>query len=129
MSTGPTRKRARTRADEEPEDAKPDLMDGDASSPGHSGQLKKDEEFWFQDGTVILHAGDVELRVYRRLLEAHSPVFKESFAQSHPTRNVTIDGQPFSCPVVKLTDSVQDLRHVLRACMPKYAGRYVLPIT
>ncbi|KAI1792218.1 hypothetical protein LXA43DRAFT_887864 [Ganoderma leucocontextum] len=85
-------------------------------------EARHDDEFWFEDGTIILHAGDVEIRVYRGLLEDHSPVFKELFSQSHPTRTLSIDGQQFSCPVVRVTDSVQDLRHVLRGCMPKHTG-------
>ncbi len=126
MSARLPRKRARTDADEEPMGAEPDPFgDGDAaSSPGQASQQNKDEELWFEDGTVILHAGDAELRVYRGLLEARSSVLKELFAQSHPTRTVMIDGQHFTCPVVRLTDTIQDLRHVLRVCMPKHARRY-----
>ncbi|KAM5543850.1 hypothetical protein V8D89_002467 [Ganoderma adspersum] len=131
MSTRVTRKRARTNADEDSVDVKPDPSN--AAIPGHEAnappgsedamELKKDEDFWFEDGTVILHAGDVEFRVYGGLLEGHSMGFKELFAQSHPTRTVSIAGRTeFLCPVIKLSDSPHDLRHVLRSCMPKQAG-------
>ena len=134
MSTRTTRKRARTDADEDSADMKPDpsnpaISADEANATGLAGvpiPLKKDEEFWFEDGTVILHAGDVEFRVYGGLLESHSTVFKELFAQSHPTRAVSIAGRTdFLCPVIKLSDSPHDLRHVLRSCMPKQSGRSV----
>ena len=134
MSTRTTRKRARTDADEDSADVKPDpsnpaISADEADATGLAGvpiPLKKDEEFWFEDGTVILHAGDVEFRVYGGLLESHSAVFKELLAQSHPTRAVSIAGRTdFLCPVIKLPDSPHDLRHVLQSCMPKQSGRSV----
>ncbi len=135
MSARLARKRARTDGVEDMEDVKLDSSNNssasvdDSSTPSHSKsaiQLEKDEEFWFEDGTVILHAGDVEFRVYGGLLAGHSAVFKELFAQSHPTRTVSIAGRhDFPCPVVKLSDSPYDIRHFLRSCMPRQAGRYV----
>ena len=131
-----TRKRARTDADGEClQDTKPDTSanpgtesahEADVLNLGQGGKLKKDEEFWFHDGTVVLHAGDVELRVYRGLLESHSTVLAELFAQPHSKRHISADGQhSVPCPVIKLSDSAHDLRDVLRCYMPRHSRRYL----
>ena len=104
----PTRKRARTSstsADPQPE------------------SLKRDEEFWYGDGTIILIAADVEFRVYRGPLEKHSAVFRDMLSFPQPTKysapdsvsNPSSDSLPW--PVVRLTDSPYDLRHLLRVFM------------
>ena len=85
----------------------------------------QDGEFWFEDGTVILVARDVEFRVYGGLLADHSPVLRNLFARpGHPVRSVTKPGQPeFLCPVISLEDSPEDLRHVLRVYIPRHRLR------
>ena len=88
---------------------------------------EKDKEFWFEDGTVILAARDVEFRVYGGLLADHSPVLKELLTKhKHPTRLVFFYGQSKAmCPVIRLEDSPEDLRHMLRMCMPRQDTRCV----
>ena len=129
MSARVTRKRARTELEEiskeEPQEADnaPDVGDSDSDLKPlllddvlANGVLERDAELWISDGTIILVAQNVEFRFYRTLLADHSPVFKTLFAGQHPTRVVPIDEhQSISCPVVQLTDSAQDLRHILRA--------------
>ncbi|RPD58531.1 hypothetical protein L226DRAFT_466593 [Lentinus tigrinus ALCF2SS1-7] len=78
------------------------------------GQRKKDEEFWFEDGTVILVAQAVEFRVFKGVLADHSPVFADMFSLPQPPEAASI-----SCPVVHVTDTPEDLRHMLRVYMPK----------
>ena len=106
-SKSPPRKRART-------------------SPASEGprSLKKDEEFWYDDGTIILIAGNIEFRVYRGPLAKHSPVFRDMLALPQPPIS---DSTPSSfeepvlappCPAVHVTDSPTDLRHFLRAFVP-----------
>ena len=41
--------------------------------------VTKDKEFWFNDGTVILVAQDVEFCIYKGILAEHSPVFSDMF--------------------------------------------------
>ena len=95
---------------------------------GTAPVLERDPEFWFSDGTVILVAKNVEFRFYRALLADRSPVFNAKFADQHPTRDVQFDDQhSFSCPVVHLTDSPEDLRHILRAYVSGKQTRQVLP--
>ena len=87
---------------------------------------ERDEEFWFEDGTVILVAGGIEFRIYSGLLAAHSPVFRDLLAKPNPTRSDPSDGTYGArCPIVHLSDSPEDLRHLLRACFPKRLGRFV----
>ncbi|KAI0703101.1 hypothetical protein C8Q76DRAFT_753974 [Earliella scabrosa] len=79
----------------------------------------KDEEFWLEDGTVILVTGYVQFRVYSGILANHSTVFKEIFSEPHFVRHVSVHGgHDFPCPVVRLSDSPHDLRHLLRVYMP-----------
>ena len=73
----------------------------------------RDEELWFEDGNLILRAGEVEFKVYQGPLAAHSPVFDDMLSLPQP------DGEPVYkerslCPVVNLSDSPEDLRHFLR---------------
>ncbi|RPD58518.1 hypothetical protein L226DRAFT_614694 [Lentinus tigrinus ALCF2SS1-7] len=96
-------------------------------SPG--AQLQEDAEFWFDDGTIILEAQNVRFRVYKGVLAEHSPVYADMFSSPQPDK-YDVSRASQSCPVVKLEDSPDDLRHFLRALLPKkqtsiiYAGPY-----
>lgn len=136
MSARVTRKRARiaSEADEPPagkvEENDQPVPIGDAAADAVGTEnVKQDEEFWFSDGTVILVAQDVEFRVYKGPLEDSSSVLKDLLAQSQDTRLLELCGQhDFPCPVVHLTDSPHDLRHVLLYLMPSlgYQLKYTL---
>ncbi|TFK88117.1 hypothetical protein K466DRAFT_444387, partial [Polyporus arcularius HHB13444] len=80
-------------------------------------QLRRDEEFWFEDGSIVLAARDVEFRVYKRVLSDHSIVFADMFTFPQPAPQATAVSSE-SCPTVCLDDSPEDLRHVLRALFP-----------
>ncbi|KAI0711714.1 hypothetical protein C8Q76DRAFT_769456 [Earliella scabrosa] len=115
-----TRKRARV-CSEDPGAgvAKQEEETAERMLSDHTDGLKHDEEFWYDDGTVILAARDVEFRIYGGLLAHHSPVLKELLAQAHPMHPPPLAGnENSSCPVVRLSDSPEDLRHLLRAYMP-----------
>ena len=73
--------------------------------------LIRDENFWYDDGTVTLEAGDYQFRVYKGILSNHSPVFEEMFSSQSAT---SPDGL-----VVRLDDSPEDLRHLIRAMLPE----------
>ncbi|TBU28434.1 hypothetical protein BD311DRAFT_663467 [Dichomitus squalens] len=82
--------------------------------------LVKDHEFWFDDGTVLIVSRGVEFRVYKGLLADHSVVFKELFSQPHSHHTLSIsDEQTIRCPLVHVTESPQELRHLLRVYMPR----------
>ncbi|KAM5536763.1 hypothetical protein V8D89_009573 [Ganoderma adspersum] len=110
----------------------PSNIQPDANSEGQVREdqvFKQDEEFWFEDGTVILVACDTtEFRVYEGLLARLSPVFWDLFAEGHELRIVRMrGGQTFSCPVVDVSDTPEDLRHLLRACFSRRLGSYIPP--
>ncbi|EIW56929.1 uncharacterized protein TRAVEDRAFT_49740 [Trametes versicolor FP-101664 SS1] len=110
-----TRKRARTGS------ISATNNDGGAHNPVEPEFVarKRDEEFWYPDGSIILVAGDIEFRVYKGILAKHSPVFEDMFSlpqPSDPTSSASSAQEV--CPVVHLSDSPEDLRHVLRAYMP-----------
>ncbi|KAI0753689.1 hypothetical protein C8Q74DRAFT_1373648 [Fomes fomentarius] len=89
----------------------------------------KDDDFWSEDGTVIFLARDVEFRVFMPvgLLANRSAVFKDLFAQPHPTRTVSLYGQQrIRCPVIAFTDSAHDLRNILRLLMPDKGSSYFI---
>lgn len=94
----------------------------DTESDAGAPPFVRDQEFWLDDGTVILIAHDTGFRVYRGLLAAQSPVFRNSFSFSSPYKSAEerIDGYP----VVRLTDSPEDLRHLLRVILPVRRRRY-----
>ena len=92
-------------------DVNEDIPSAATAGPGEPGvEWKKDDEFWFADGTISLLASGIEFRVYKGILEAHSPVFADMFSLPQPPSD--------TLPVVHLVDSVQDLRHVFRALFP-----------
>ncbi|KAF8193928.1 hypothetical protein K438DRAFT_1969224 [Mycena galopus ATCC 62051] len=66
---------------------------------------------WFDDGTVVLQAEKTLFRVYRGVLAAQSPIFRDTFAIPQPPTQDTYDG----CLLVILHDSPEDLRIFLKA--------------
>lgn len=99
-------------------------MDASATSTAVFESLpgrKRDKEFWFEDGNVILVVEDVEFRVYKGILAERFPVFRDMFSSSQPDvpEMVADHGDP-SCPIVHLPgDSARDWLHVLRMFMPR----------
>lgn len=123
MSARITRKRARI--DSNSGDPRDEEGTQQASGEAHAvseSTRKRDEEFWYDDGNIILIARDVEFRVYRGILAEKSPVFSDMFSLPQPPAGsssapaAVADG---SCPVVHLSDSPEDIRHMLRAFMPR----------
>jgi hypothetical protein len=71
-------------------------------------------EPWFKDGNIVVEAEGQQFRVHRSILAAHSPIFEDVFAIPQPSaahQSEHVDG----CPVVKLSDTAQDLGYVLKA--------------
>ncbi|KAI0640931.1 hypothetical protein C8Q79DRAFT_873204, partial [Trametes meyenii] len=79
-------------------------------------------EFWLDDGSVILVAHQVGFRVYRNLLASQSRVFRDVFSSSSSSASETYQG----CPLVHVSDSPQDLRHLLRVLIPLYHRNFFL---
>ncbi|TBU36564.1 hypothetical protein BD309DRAFT_1005270 [Dichomitus squalens] len=80
--------------------------------------LSRDYELWYEDGTIILIAHDVEFRVYRGPLAKHSPLFRDMLSIPQPVEPHLLyqgQGQSPECPLIHLSDSPEDLRHILRS--------------
>ncbi|KAJ7447507.1 hypothetical protein B0H11DRAFT_2082381 [Mycena galericulata] len=76
-------------------------------------QLVRSSEVWFDDGTVVLQAEKTLFRVYRGVLAAQSPIFRDTFAIPQPPAQ---DSETYEgCPLVLLHDSAHDLKLFLMA--------------
>ena len=75
---------------------------------------RRDQDLWFEDGSVLLIAQTTTFRVHRSVLSQHSDTFTGLFSIPQPANPESlelIDG----CPVVRVADSAHDLQHLLRA--------------
>jgi hypothetical protein len=80
-------------------------IDPEPSEPHHSSQL------WFDDGNVVIQAGNTQYKVYRGVLAARSPVFQDMFSFPQPPNLELIEG----CPLVHLSDPALQVTPFLRA--------------
>lgn len=112
-----TPKRPRT------DDEAPSTSGGNEDSDSLEG-ASRDEELWLDDGNIILVSKGVVFKVYRGLLAAQSPIFGDMFAVASSS-----SGAHFGdIPIVRLADSPEDLRHLLRALVPSTQRRCVLSV-
>ena len=72
---------------------------------------QQDESFWFEDGNVVVVTQQIVFRVHRGVLSRHSETFSGLFTLPRPTAAEEFDG----CPVVRVTDSSYDFKHLLHA--------------
>ncbi|KAI1786052.1 hypothetical protein LXA43DRAFT_1076750 [Ganoderma leucocontextum] len=101
-----------------PSEVQKRARDGDGSTlsnhtPGALADITRDKYFWFEDGNVVLVARGTAYKVYKGLLAAQSPVFQDLFASASHAEEVYED-----CPVVRLSDSPDDLQCLLRFLLP-----------
>ncbi|KAH7929015.1 hypothetical protein BV22DRAFT_1003622 [Leucogyrophana mollusca] len=85
----------------------------------------KHSEPWADDGNLILIAEGEEFRVHRSILCSYSQIFKDMFHSSSAEELVD------DCPIVHLSDTVDDVRHVLKALYDRsycVAGSPQLPL-
>ena len=67
---------------------------------------------YFDDGNIILAVEQTHFRVYRGVLKTLSPIFADMLAMPQPpSGEIFIDG----CPVIELTDAVEDWEILLNA--------------
>ena len=74
---------------------------------------------WFNDGNIILQAESKQFRVLRSILSENSSVFADMFTVPQPVDGELVDG----CPIVHVSDTAEDLHHVLKAL---FVRRWVL---
>ena len=111
MSLETTRKRARLGCDEGEEEGA--WLDGDIAG------WKRDKEFWYPDGNIILATTDTAFKVYRGPLAHQSLVFKTMLSLPQPHTASAASPKSLTCPVVHLQDLSSDMRHLLRLVMPQ----------
>ncbi len=75
--------------------------------------MKKDDEFWFEDGNLIIVAQDVEFCVYKGPLVKHSPVFRDMLTLPQPAESSELGHRP----VVPVPENPTSFRHFLREFM------------
>ncbi|KAJ7494290.1 hypothetical protein B0H11DRAFT_2004025 [Mycena galericulata] len=80
-------------------------------NPAEANQPHHVEELWFEDGNIILQAGNRQFRVHRGILARHSPIFQDMLSFPQPPDSEIIEG----CPLVRLADSPGEVAIFLRA--------------
>ncbi|RXW19836.1 hypothetical protein EST38_g6018 [Candolleomyces aberdarensis] len=91
----------------------PHLADNVASTSS-APPLYRVTELWYDDGNLILQAGNALFKLYRGLLRAQSSVFDDMFAFPVPPEgNPALEG----CPIVQTYDSAQDMKYFLKALL------------
>ncbi|KAJ7094266.1 hypothetical protein C8R44DRAFT_718388 [Mycena epipterygia] len=68
-------------------------------------------EIWLPDGNVVLQAHDTQFRVHWSVLSLHSSFFRGMQGLPQPPEQPSVEG----CPVVELSDSVEDVNNLLKA--------------
>ncbi|KAH9835447.1 uncharacterized protein C8Q71DRAFT_120368 [Rhodofomes roseus] len=85
-------------------------VDSDPQEDTKTG-LVKDKEAWFHDGNIDIVAGGIAFRVHRSVLSIHSELFRDMLSIPQPTDK----GSSCDIPSVEVTDSADDMRHLLLA--------------
>ncbi|TCD63777.1 hypothetical protein EIP91_004960 [Steccherinum ochraceum] len=85
-------------------ESEPDERESSTGS-GSLENYSRHPELWFDDGNVILAVKGTLFRVYRGILSAESPVFRDMFSTGQPGEGEMMDG----CPVVHLQDALEDV--------------------
>ncbi|PFH48118.1 hypothetical protein AMATHDRAFT_150595 [Amanita thiersii Skay4041] len=70
----------------------------------------RNQEFWFEDGSVVIIVGGQCFRVHQSILSRHSEVFNAMFSIPQPRYQEMLDG----CPLVRLSDELSDFVDLLR---------------
>jgi hypothetical protein len=73
--------------------------------------VQRVEELWFEDGNLVIQAGNTLFRVYRGVLAARSPVFYDMLSFPQPSDSELVEG----CPLVRLHDSASEVTVFLKA--------------
>ncbi|KAJ7134291.1 hypothetical protein C8R44DRAFT_662634 [Mycena epipterygia] len=96
-------------------DAFPDISDAPAAKRQRTeGPTLKEitrSEIWYDDGSVVLQAESTQCRVHWTILAQHSPIFSDMRSIPQPPNQPLVEG----CPIVQLSDSIEDVEHLLRA--------------
>ena len=102
--SAPPRKRARADSSGDPE--------ATSNLTLRTSNLRKDSEVWLSDGSIVIAAADdVAFRVHKSILSRRSEVYNDLF--SLPNADAAMAETMDGCPVVRVSDSSVDIRHLL----------------
>ncbi|EAU80884.1 hypothetical protein CC1G_03060 [Coprinopsis cinerea okayama7 len=85
-------------------------------------------DVWFDDGSVVLQAQNVQFRVHRTMLSRHSEVFRDMFEIGRLGSSINASNTPQAadptplvdgCPLIILHDDPTDLTHLLLSLYDK----------
>ncbi|KAI0058441.1 hypothetical protein BV25DRAFT_1919324 [Artomyces pyxidatus] len=82
--------------------------------------FKQSEDFWLEDGNIILRCGATGFRVNRGVLSLHSTVLKDMFTMGQPGAG---DQMFEGCAVVTLHDEAEDMCLLLKMLHFRRFGR------
>ncbi|KAF6744278.1 hypothetical protein DFP72DRAFT_929615 [Ephemerocybe angulata] len=71
--------------------------------------ISRSEDFWFEDGNLVLQAEDVQFKVHKGVLSRYSPVFATILSMPHTDDEPAVEG----CPVLHVYDDCTDIRNLL----------------
>ncbi|KAJ7119177.1 hypothetical protein C8R44DRAFT_673540 [Mycena epipterygia] len=74
-------------------------------------ELHRVQGLWFEDGSLIIQAGNSQFRVYRGVLVARSSIFQDMLSLAQPPSSDLVEG----CPLVHLHDNPGDVSVFLKA--------------
>ncbi|KAJ7226068.1 hypothetical protein GGX14DRAFT_349655 [Mycena pura] len=69
------------------------------------------ERLWFEDGSIVLQAGDMQYRVHQSTLTMRSPIFKDMLSLLRSANAEVVDG----CPLMHLSDPEVEVTPFLKA--------------
>ncbi|CAA7261832.1 unnamed protein product [Cyclocybe aegerita] len=77
----------------EPAAKRPKLASGDedATMSDQPGGITRSEDFWLDDGNIILQAEGTQFRVHKSMLARHSTIFKDMFSFPQPAEPLDPD--------------------------------------
>lgn len=105
-------------------EADPGLHVSELTSSQGITDFEQHEDSWLPDGNIALVVNQTTaFRIYRGLIACQPTVFEDMFTASTSNSDELFD----ACPAVHLSDSPQNLAHLLRILLPKSQRLYVYP--
>ncbi|KAJ7442457.1 hypothetical protein FB451DRAFT_1297355 [Mycena latifolia] len=84
-------------------------------------------EIWHPDGSVVLQAGNTQFRVHWSFLSRHSSFFRDMQGLPQPPDQPSLSLE--GCPVIELSDRVEDVENVLETLYnPLFFAQQALPL-
>ena len=79
-----------------------------------SAGMTRDDEMWLTDGSLVVVAQGVGFRVHQSILSRSSEIFRDMFTFPQPPSPAASADVVDGCPVVHVSDTSYDFRHILK---------------